>query len=72
MARRRDLQGHALTDILRISQQMNCLPMHPQMKPTTTRTPDVNETEGETNDAVFVRPYPYGISQRLWTKSKTG
>jgi hypothetical protein len=37
--------------------------MHPQTKPTTTRTPDVNATESGTNGAdVSVRPYPYGIS----------
>jgi hypothetical protein len=37
-----------------------------------TRTPDVNATEGGTNGAdVSVRPYPYRISQRLSTKSKT-
>jgi hypothetical protein len=72
LARRRDLQRHALTNISRISQQTSCLPMHPQTKPTTTRTPDVNATEGGTNGAdVSVRPYPYGISQRPLTKSKT-
>jgi hypothetical protein len=57
------LSGTHLTDISRISQQTSCLPMHPQMKLTTTRTPDVNATESETNGAdVSVRPYPYGIS----------
>jgi hypothetical protein len=45
----------------------------PQTKPTTTRPPDVNATESGTNGAdVSVRPYPYGISQRLSTKSKIG
>jgi hypothetical protein len=71
--RRCDPQGHTLTDISRISQQTNCLPMHLQTKPTPTRTADVNATEGGTNGAdVSVSPYPYGISQRLSTKSNTG
>jgi hypothetical protein len=33
-----------------ISKQTSCLPMHPQMKPTTTRTPDVSATGSVTND----------------------
>jgi hypothetical protein len=61
------------SDISRISQQTSCLLMHPQTKPTTTRTPDVNATESGMNGVdVSVRPYPYGISQRLLTKSKIG
>jgi hypothetical protein len=40
---------------------------------TPTRTADVNAIEGRTNGVnVSVRPYPYGISQRLSTGSKTG
>jgi hypothetical protein len=47
--------------------------MHPQTRPTPTRTPNMNATEGGTNGAdVSASPYPYGISQRLSTKSKTG
>jgi hypothetical protein len=73
LARRWDPQGHALTVTLKISQQMSCLPMHPQTKPTTTRTPDVNATENGTNGVdASVKPYPYGISRRLLTKSKAG
>jgi hypothetical protein len=73
LVRRRDPQGHALTVTLKISQQTSCLPMHPQTKPTTTRTPDVNATESGTKGVdVSVRPYPCGISQRLLTKWKAG
>jgi hypothetical protein len=37
--------------------------MHPQMKPTTIRTPDVNAIESGMNGVDdSVRPYPYGIS----------
>jgi hypothetical protein len=65
--------GHALTATLKISQQTSCLPMHQQTKPTTTRTPDMNATDSRTNGIdVSVRPYPYGISQRLLTKWKAG
>jgi hypothetical protein len=47
--------------------------MHPQTKPLTTSTPDVNATKGGRNGAdVSMRPYPYGISQRPLTKSKIG
>jgi hypothetical protein len=34
--------GQSLTNILRISQQASCLPMHPQLRPTPTGTPGVN------------------------------
>jgi hypothetical protein len=69
----RNPQGHTLADISRISQQTSCLPTHPQTRPTPTTTPDVNATEGGTNGAdVSASPYPYRISQRLSTKSKTG
>jgi hypothetical protein len=45
----------------------------PQTKPTTTRTPDMNATGSETNGVdVSVRHYPYGISQKLSTKSRIG
>jgi hypothetical protein len=43
------------------------------MKPTTTKLPDVNATGSGTNGVdVSVRPYPYGISQRLLNKSRIG
>jgi hypothetical protein len=71
LARCRDPQGRTLTVTVKISQQTSCLPMHPQKKPTTIRTPDVNATESGTNGIdISVRPYPYGISQRLLTKWK--
>jgi hypothetical protein len=45
----------------------------PADETTPTRMPNVTATEGGTNGAdVSVRPYPYRISQRLSTKSKTG
>jgi hypothetical protein len=58
---------------LEISQQMSCLPMHPQTKPATTRTPDVSITGSIMNGVdVSVRAPPYGTSQRHLTKSKAG
>jgi hypothetical protein len=39
--------------------------MHPRMKPTTARMPDVSATGSKTNGVdVYVKPSPYGISQR--------
>jgi hypothetical protein len=68
-----DLQGPDLTGTSKISQQTSCLPMHPLMKPTTTRMPDVSATGSETNGAdVSIKPSPYGTSQRPSTKSPTG
>jgi hypothetical protein len=53
------LQGPAATGTLKISQQISCLPMHPQMKPTTTRMPNVSATGSATNGVyISVRPYP--------------
>jgi hypothetical protein len=43
-------------------QQTSCLPMHPLMKPTTIRTPDVSATGSATNDTnVSENPSLYGI-----------
>jgi hypothetical protein len=68
-----DPQGHDLTATSKISQQTSCLPMHPQMKPMTTRTPDVSATTSVTNGVdVSVRASPYRTSQRHLTKSKAG
>jgi hypothetical protein len=54
-------------------QQTSCLPMHPLMKPTTTRTPDVSSTGSAMNGAdVSENPSLYGISQRPSIKSPTG
>jgi hypothetical protein len=73
LARRQDLQGPDLTGTTKISQQTSCLPMHPLMKPTMIRTPDVSTTGSETNGAdVSVKPSPYRTSQRPLTKSPTG
>jgi hypothetical protein len=63
LARRQDLQGPDPTGTSKISQQTSCLPMHPLMKPMTTKTPDVSATGSETNDAdVSAKPSPYGTS----------
>jgi hypothetical protein len=53
--------------------QTSCLPMHPLMKPTTTRTPDVSAIGSATNGAdVSENPSLYGILQRPSIKSPTG
>jgi hypothetical protein len=73
LARRQDLQGPDLTATSTTSQQTSCLPMHPPMKPTTTRTPDVNATGSVTNGAdISENPSLYGISQRPSIKSPAG
>jgi hypothetical protein len=73
LARRQDLQGPDLAATSTTSQQTSCLPMHPPMKPTMTRTPDVNATGSATNDVdVSENPSLYGISQRPSIKSPAG
>jgi hypothetical protein len=68
---RRDPQGHAPTVNSKICRHTSFLRRHPRMKPTTTRTPDMNATGSRTNDVdIFVRTFPYGISQRPSPKSK--
>jgi hypothetical protein len=55
------------------SQKTSYLQMRPLMKLTTTRMPDVNATECETNIAdVSVKLSQSGISSRLLIKSPTG
>jgi hypothetical protein len=64
-----DLQGPDLTATSKTYQQTSCLPMHPLMKPTTTRTSDVSATNGAD---VSENPSVYGILQRPSIKSPTG
>jgi hypothetical protein len=65
--------GTRLIATSKISQQTSCLPMHPQTKPATIRTPDVSTIESVTNSVdVSVRASPYETSQRHLTKSKAG
>jgi hypothetical protein len=73
LARRQDPQGPDLITISTISQHTSCLPMHPPMKPTTTRTPDESATGSATNGVdVSENPSLYGISQRPSIKSPAG
>jgi hypothetical protein len=47
--------------------------MHPRMKPTATRTPDVSATGSGTNGVdVSTGASQYGISQKHSIKSKAG
>jgi hypothetical protein len=52
-----DLQKLDLTDILTTSQKMRCLPMHPLMRPPTTRMLGVTTIESGMNGV--------GVSEKL-------
>jgi hypothetical protein len=73
LARRQDLQVPGPIATSKTYPQTSCLPMHPPMKPTTTRTSDVSATGSATNDTdASENPSLYGISQRHSIKLPTG